>query len=153
MCALNICGVVFSGDRYCVEEIEDGGVRVMWWWDDPAYIPAGFRRAGAWYLYPPKIDPKLREYNPAMRNRRVYYAERKFADKLRSHGVSKREIESFGSCPVPSAERTSHGIWMSDGLYDLHQVIQGEHAWMEWTNGVPAEHLERDGRITERRII
>lgn len=146
---LNIQGVTFSADHYHIQSIP-GGVKITVWYDDPAYNPIGFRYARVWRFVPIAADPKL---GGALNTRQsqVIFAEAGIMPTVSASAPLENTIFRDWSLFIPPSSNVMHGKEVSAELHAAHQQKQTIHGWREWTEGLPANELDKKGKIRTQR--
>jgi hypothetical protein len=143
--ALNLFGVVFSGDHYAVEDLPNGAVRVTCWNDDPDDQDSSLFYARVVDFWPLQADPTMGGAINTKFQQTIYAGP---GLSLPVQQYTTVVPWSQFSPPNPSIAR--HGIWLPDQLYEEHNQAQTTHGWREWTAGVPAEDIV-NGRVKPQR--
>jgi len=145
ICALNLYGVIFSGDHYAIEELPNDGVRVYCWNDDPDDQDASLFVARVVDLYPLQADPAMGGAINTKFSQTIYAGS-----GLSIGGQQNTVVKPWDQFAPPSPSIRRHGIWLPDALYEEHNQAQTIHGWREWTAGVPAEDIV-NGRVKPQR--
>jgi hypothetical protein len=146
--AVNVQGVLFSGDALAVEPLAGNGVRVTQVNDDPADWP-DTKHARVIDLYPLRADPDL---GGAINTRisQVVYAE-PTARAQHSAQVARTEFRDWSLFVPPAAALRRRGIWLPDPLYQAHLAAQTITGWRKWTEGVDPFELDGDQLRDQRK--
>ncbi len=150
---LNVMGMVFKGDHYSIRALDDGtgGVRVLCWSDDLEDFPVGRRHGLVWCGYPPEIDSRIQEYNPATHCTLQLYMEDEILAIQRSRGLTE-EVLAWQDFPIPPESETLHGLWVPNELALAHDDALTLRTWYQYPDGVPEEHLNQKGEITDGKV-
>jgi hypothetical protein len=149
-----IQGVEFNADHYAVEVSVEGAETitvVTIWWDDASYVVD--RSAQVWTFREYKADAKYGGiYNT--RQSLVVYGEGDLLKDYKARAASgwrttggPVEVLRWNQFTEPDAADVRHGVMMDEALYQAHEDIRERIDWREWAEGVPAEGLNRRGKV------
>jgi hypothetical protein len=129
--AINCQGIVMKGyDHYAIEPTSDlrwgWGLKFTLWQDDPEDFPEGTRWATVWELFEPGHDDVVGQTNT--RQRRTIFSE----DNSGHPALTGGEYWPWKIFVPPQVEKTAHGVWVSDRLFDGHKEVVSDHHWREW---------------------
>jgi hypothetical protein len=147
--AINIQGLIFSGyDHYAVEHLADG-VRITAWSDESK--PEGEKFALAWTML--RLAPDARfggAYNT--RHAQMVYAQADVKARYDALGqIENTQVVGWEWFAPPPEQDVRHDPHVSMAESDRHHGVLAHRGWMEWTDGVPAEHLDARGHLKEQR--
>lgn len=125
--AVNIQGIEFAGFDHIGFGISGTALVVTCWNDDPADYPAGTRWGQVWTLDTPAPDPRFGgQVNT--RQTLAWYCEANSEPVLA--GITG--YQPFTAMPIPAANNTIHGVWVSDTQWDTLRTVRTPHGWREW---------------------
>lgn len=150
--ALNIQGVVFSGDHYAIEHVSDTEIRVFCWRNDPNDYPEGEIHGHIWTFRTLARDPKNGGAWNSRITKGVYAQPEAFARYKYFGWVPGETLFPWEDFTPPAEEVTRHGVKVAGQHHRRHKDKQSRHGWREWTEGVPASELV-NGRIPVQRPL
>jgi hypothetical protein len=146
-------GVEFVGDHYAVEHVDDETTKVTVWNDDPADYPVGQRFAQVWTFKSLAPDPR---FGGAINTRQSQVVYLDFGGPLHTSWaanglIENLEFKDWSEFIEPDASITRHGIWVTDEHNAAHERRYTKRDWREWTEGVPQDQIDRNGRVRKQR--
>ncbi len=148
---LMIQGISFGGaDHYCVEDIADGGVRVIVWNDDSDDIPESEFSAQVWTLMPLAPDDKLNGAINTRQSKIIYAAPARMA-RIQLP-IENTEVRPWSEFVPPAEAESRHGVWVhSFKLLGKHQRRGLPHSWREWGEHLDPSELDESGAVKAQR--
>jgi len=153
--ALGVQGVMFHADHYAVDWVSEGPEKVtkVWkWLDHPVHAATG-RVGYLWTFREYKLDSRRGIFN-TRQSCEVFAEGEAFAKAERTPRqttMGQVPLRPFADFPFPDAALIRHGVTLPDELHAEHLAIQERMDWREWTEGVPASHLDR-GKVRMTRL-
>jgi len=150
--AVNVQGLIFSGDHYAIEDLPDGGIRFILWNDDQLDFGDTHKNAHVWTIG--KLSPDARlggAYNT--KQTRILYAQRGFLDQFyKNMKLDNTEIRDWSEFISPT-RGARHGIEVSDPLNATHFRLPSEHGFeteifRSIRSGNVGRKLSRGGTVT-----
>ena len=147
--AINIQGILFSGDHYAIDEDANGDVRVTVWNDDPAqFDPDEF---SAHVITIPQLCPDENLGNAINTcHTHVLYAGAANIAKRLEGGWEAKTLLAWSTFVAPTAGITRHGLLLTDPQFALHEAAQSEQGWRTWTEGLDPSEIE-NGKVKQQR--
>lgn len=154
--ALCVMGTVWSGyDHYAVEHFDDGSCKIYAWMsdlDDISGMPYDFYARVSTY-WPLTEDSTL---GGAINTRgiQLVFCQEKVGKILQDIGpVQNKVYLPWDEFSPPESGITAHGVWLPDSLSDEHYDKRSTHSWREWSEGVDASRLDRNGNVAIQRPL
>jgi hypothetical protein len=146
--ALNLYGVIFSGDHYAIEDLPNGAVRVYCWNDDPDDQDSSIFSARVVDLHPLQADPGMGGAINTKFTQTIYAGS-----GLSFNPQQNTTVLPWDQFSPPNQVLIRHGIWLPEQLYEDHNQVQTQHGWREWTDGLDAADIGPDGLVRAQRSL
>ncbi len=154
--SLCVMGRIWTGyDHYAVEHLPNGKCRVSAWIDDENdLVNAAYdkyaRVITCWPLTPDinlggAINTKSSQ---------IVFCQSKMRAIVEAIGpVQNTVYRPWVEFVPPSAGLIAHGIWLPDRLSDNHFFNRKSRGWREWSDGVSADRLDKNGHVMPQRPL
>ena len=145
--SLNINGNLFNADRYYVEDLSGGGLRVTCVNDDERDWPGRLKHARVVEIFPHVKDPRFGgAYNTCQRQ--TIYTDDPVMGTVKGTGLDVRPWSEFRR---PHEDLARYGVWTDDELYEANLQAKSHCGWREWTEGVTPNAVSSDGKVKQQR--
>ena len=141
ICRLNVQGIIWTSDHIAVEHITADEVKISAWDDSPSNTT---KRAIVWIIKTLGKD-QYQRWNT--RQHRIIYAE----DLTSSEWIGVPDVKSWNLWHEPEEAIVRHGKLLSDDLWREHLKSTRVMGWRDFTEGVPEEYIDFNGRIARQK--
>ena len=143
-------GVVFGGfDHYAVIDVTEGVE--IYGWNDADDGHRGDFCAKVMTFRPLRIDTEYANRVNTDQTTHLYAEGSRFSNLMASHFVDDTHVHPWHEFEIPHPEYIRHGVWLPDGLFDMHEDRCETRTWMEWFDpllvGRDPRYLGDDGKL------